>query len=50
VQDSDDRKPRRGLMTPDPEAAAAAVSIRALLWGIAGVLAVVELALKALAG
>jgi hypothetical protein len=41
---------RRGLMTPDARAAAPPISPRAFLWAVAGVLALVELMLKALTG
>jgi hypothetical protein len=39
---------RRGLMTPDPDAAAGPVSLVAFLWAIAAVLGVVVLTLAAL--
>ena len=41
---------RPGMMVPDPTAAASSPSIKALLWSVAGVLALVELMLHTLLG
>jgi len=41
---------RPGMMVPDPTAAASSPSIKALLWSVAGVLAIVELMLHTLLG
>jgi hypothetical protein len=48
--DDEQTERRRGLMAPDAKAAAPPVSPRAFLWAVAGVLALVELMLRALAG
>jgi hypothetical protein len=41
---------RRATMAPDPAAAASPPSMKALLWSVAGVLAIVELMLHTLLG
>jgi hypothetical protein len=44
----DNEQPRPGLMAPDPQLVAEPVTLGTLLWGVAGVLGVIELCLSML--
>ena len=46
--DEGDAPQRPGLMAPDPAAAASPLSVKAVLWSVAGILAIVELMLYTL--